>query len=70
MKNKIKEPVRITIQQLIDHLKVFDKDSELIFGSDELSFSFYRTKRRGEKLVQIEFNETILDGKIISHSDE
>ena len=56
---------RITIGELIDHLKVFDKDSELIFGSDELTF--YRTKGRGEKLVQIEFNETILDGKIIKH---
>lgn len=56
---------RITIGELIEHLKVFDKDSELIFGSDELTF--YRTKGRGEKLVQIEFNETILDGKIIKH---
>jgi hypothetical protein len=63
MNSKTDNVQRITIGELIDHLKVFDKDSELIFGSDELTF--YRTKNRGEKIVQIEFNEQILDGKII-----
>ena len=55
----------ITIGDLIEHLKIFDKDTELMFGSDELTF--YRTKRRGDNLVQIEFNETILNGRIIKH---
>jgi len=49
---------QITIAQLIQDLEIFDKDSILVFGDDELSF--YRTKRRGNKLVQIEFNEIIL----------
>lgn len=69
MDSKKENVERITVGQLIDHLKVFDKNSEVIFGnSDELSF--YRTKSRGEKLVQIEFNETILDGRIINHFTE
>jgi hypothetical protein len=52
-----KKQNRITIEQLIDHLKIFDPKSELTFGSDQLTF--YRTKLRGERLVQIEFNEVI-----------
>jgi len=52
-----REKPRITIQELIEHLKVFSPDSELIFGDDQLTF--YQTKRRGDKLVQIEFNEVI-----------
>ncbi len=62
MDSKKENTQRITVGELIDHLKVFDKDSEVIFGNEEISF--YRTKYRGEKLVQIEFNEIILDGKI------
>lgn len=60
-----KNSKKITIRELTEQLKVFDPDSELIFGSDELNFN--RTKRKGEKLVLIEFNETILNGKIIKH---
>ena len=48
---------KITVGQLIEDLRVFDLDSELIFGDDELTFN--RTKSRGSKLVQIEFNEEI-----------
>ncbi len=49
---------RITIQDLIDHLKCFDRDCELTFGNDDL-LTFYRTKGRGDKLVQIEFNQVL-----------
>ena len=38
---------------------------QVIFGCEELEF--YRTKKRGEKLVQIEFNQSVgatEDGKI------
>lgn len=57
MEKKNKEKNRITIEDLINHLKVFDPKSEIIFGDDHLTF--YRTKGRGDKLVQIEFNEEI-----------
>jgi hypothetical protein len=53
----MKDKPRITVRELIEHLKVFDQDSQLIFGDDQLTF--YRTKGRGDKLVQIEFNEII-----------
>lgn len=52
------EPVRITIRELKEQLAIFDEDAELLFGpggQDELTF--YRTKSRGDDLVQIEFNE-------------
>jgi hypothetical protein len=46
---------RITVGDLREHLELLPDDFELIFGDEDLSF--YRTKRRGPKLVQIEFNE-------------
>jgi hypothetical protein len=50
------EEVRtITVGQLRDDLRLYPDDCELIFGSGNLSY--YRTKSRGKKLVQIEFNE-------------
>lgn len=49
---------RITIGELIDHLSTFNKNDELTFGNDD-QLTFYRTKKRGEKVVQIEFNEVI-----------
>lgn len=51
---------KITIQDLIDHLSTFDRDSEITFGNDDL-LTFYRTKRRGENIVQIEFNEVLIE---------
>lgn len=45
----------MTVGDLRRHLAVFPDDWELTFGSGNLEF--YRTKARGEKLVQIEFNQ-------------
>lgn len=48
----------LTVGELKEHLKVCSDDDIVFFGTggdDELTF--YRTKSRGEKLVQIEFNE-------------
>ncbi len=50
---------KITISELIEHLKVFDPEAKLTFGNDD-KLTFYRTKRKGERLVQIEFNEVVL----------
>lgn len=44
-----------TVGDLRKHLKIYSDDYELIFGDSDLTF--YRTKTRGEKLVQIEFNK-------------
>jgi hypothetical protein len=63
-----KKVVRITVGQLIDQLKVFERDSEVIFGGDD-SLTFYRTKGRGEGLVQIEFNEQVSKGEIVSFDE-
>jgi hypothetical protein len=49
------KPDTITVGELRDHLKLFDNDYKLYFGNGNLHF--YRTKVRGDKLVQIEFNE-------------
>ncbi len=45
----------ITVGELRRALEPFPDDWELTFGSGNLEF--YRTKARGEKLVQIEFNQ-------------
>ena len=45
----------ITIAELKEHLKVFPDDCDISFSG----LTFYRTKARGPKLVQIEFKETI-----------
>ena len=47
----------ITIQDLIKRLEIFDPESELCFGDGSLTF--YRVKKRGKKLIQIEFNEVV-----------
>ena len=44
----------ITVGELRRHLEVFPDDYELFFGDGDLAF--YRTKMRGDNLVQIEFN--------------
>lgn len=45
----------ITVGELRKHLELFSDDYELFFGSGNLEF--YRTKSRGDKLVQIEFSQ-------------
>ena len=45
----------ITIAELKEHLKGFPDDYDVSFSG----LTFYRTKIRGPKLVQIEFNETV-----------
>lgn len=42
-------------RQIWDQLKNLPDDTEIIFGAGDLSF--YRVKKRGPKLEQIEFNE-------------
>lgn len=46
-----------TVGELREALKYYADDWQVIFGCKELEF--YRTKQRGEKLVQIEFNQTV-----------
>ncbi len=49
----------LTVGDLIAHLQVFALDAEVMFGSEPGALTFYRTKRRGPKLVQIEFAEQV-----------
>lgn len=52
-----KQPV-LTVGELIGALSIFPEDAELIFQG---GLTLYRTKGRGDDLVQIEFNEGLLD---------
>ena len=53
------EQSRITVGDLVRQLSGYDKDTEITFGStlDANLLVFYRVKRRGDNLVQIELNE-------------
>lgn len=54
----------ITVGELISHLKAFPLD----FNIDFCGFNFYRLKQRGEKSIQMEFNQSVYvdkTGKII-----
>jgi hypothetical protein len=55
-KNKRSE---LTVKDLIDHLSIFDRDAIVVFGGSEDGLIFYRTKRRGAKLIQIEFEQQV-----------
>ena len=51
----------ITVGDLKRHLAIFGDDEKVLFGC--LGLQFYRTKKLGDKLVQIEFNQTVWDDK-------
>ena len=46
----------ITVGQLREHLKMLPDDYDLFFGNGNLEF--FRTKMRGDKLVQVEFTQS------------
>lgn len=62
----IKQTMKIS--ELLAHLNTFNPDDDLFFASGELTF--YRTKRRGDHLVQIEFNEVIKADGLVEFSDD
>lgn len=47
----------MTAGELKDRLEGYPNDHEIIFGDNALTF--YRLKKRGSKLVQLEFNESV-----------
>ncbi len=49
----------ITVGELILHLKAFSHDDELYMGG----LHFHRLKRRGDHVVQLEFNEQVFRDK-------
>ena len=54
----------ITVGELKELLEGFTDDTELYFSG----LDFYRGKRRGEKVVQIEFNQQVYkdsSGKVV-----
>lgn len=48
---------KLTVGELRRHLENWPDDMELIFSDDGLDF--YRFKKRGETLLQMEFDQTI-----------
>jgi hypothetical protein len=53
--------IPFTVGALRRHLQVYPDDYELHFGDAAATppLTFYRTKTRGDAMVQIEFNELI-----------
>lgn len=53
------ERSRITVGDLVEQLSGYPPDAEITFGClrDTTFLTFYRVKRRGDRLVQIELNE-------------
>ncbi|MCH7424181.1 hypothetical protein [Shewanella sp. MM_2022_3] len=45
----------LTIGELKEMIRLYDDDTEIYFGG----LDFYRLKMRGDKLVQVEFNQTV-----------
>lgn len=63
-RNKGRDYQGPTVRELIEELKGHDPDATVIFG--DAALNFYRFKKRGDKLVQLEFNEIVYkDGKTI-----
>ena len=58
---KIEEKGRITVGKLKKMLGEYSDDTEITFGStiEAIPLVFYRVKRRGKDLVQIELNEVL-----------
>lgn len=53
------ERSRVTVGELVDQLSAYPRDTEITFGClmDTTFLTFYRVKRKGDKLVLIELNE-------------
>lgn len=59
----------ITVGDLKERLAAFPDDCLISFGCDDLAF--YRLKMRGEKLVQVEFDQSVYrDAKGVLRIDE
>lgn len=59
----------ITVGELKERLAAFSDDCLISFGHDDLAF--YRLKMRGEKLVQVEFDQSVYrDAKGVLKIDE
>ncbi|NSM24099.1 hypothetical protein HT094_06920 [Shewanella sp. ZOR0012] len=50
----------LTIGELKEMIRLYDDDTEIYFGG----LDFYRLKMRGDKLVQVEFNQTSIKNVI------
>ncbi|MGE0269473.1 MAG: hypothetical protein AB7S78_13570 [Candidatus Omnitrophota bacterium] len=57
--DQVERESRITIGRLREDLQGYSDDTEITFGStrEAVPLIFYRVKRRGDGLVQIELNE-------------
>ena len=56
--------MEITVKELKERLSIFNDDCVVDFGG----LDFYRLKLRGDKLLQVEFNQTVYkdaSGKIV-----
>ena len=53
----------LTVGELKQYLAGYEDDCELFFGNDPSVLSFCQLKRRGEKLVGVEFNQLIYRDK-------
>ena len=49
----------MTVGELVKQLQHHSNDTKIVFGCESLTF--YRLKLRGEKFLQLEFNQTVYD---------
>ncbi len=63
-KEQVPRPALRTVGDMKRELAVFDDDYEIDFSG----LDFYRLKQRGDKLVQVEFNQPVYrtpEGKVV-----
>lgn len=65
----LKQEPMITVGDMIDHLKIYDRNMKLDFST----LDFYRLEQRGPNLVQVEFNQTVYrddQGRVVVDNHE
>lgn len=68
---KLRDDELMTVGELKDRLNGFANDTKIFFGCKSLRF--YRLKIRGEKILQLEFSQTVYDdenGKVYIENHE
>jgi hypothetical protein len=62
------ELYKIKLRELLQHLQGVPEGTDIIFGNGNLEF--YRTKWRGDNLLQIEFSQNTTDVDPLPKEDD
>lgn len=64
-----KQEPMITVGDMIDYLKLYDRNMNLDFST----LDFYRLKQRSPDIIQVEFNQTVYrdeQGRVVVENHE